>query len=546
MLKTLPIGVEDLKEIIEKNGYYVDKTLAIEELLKNNNKVALFPRPRRFGKTLFISMLDNFFNIEKKEDNKDLFKGLNIYKSEYYKYFGLYPVIKLNFKDLKQDNFEIMYNAFKEMIREIYESKRYLTKVMTNEEEDIFNSFLNKSSSVEEYQKSIKFLSSLLYKYYNKKVIILIDEYDVPIQQGYLNNFYNDIVSFIREVFSSALKGNEYLEMSIMTGVLRISKESLFSDLNNVMVYSIINKGYNEYFGFTSKETKELLNYYDLELNNKVKEMYDGYNFNGVDIYNPWSILNYAYEKELVPYWINTSGNELIMNLIKNTSDNVKITIEKLIQKKEILFAYDEKVTFLDLNKNKSMNMIINFFLQSGYLTLAKGSKITDEMLRAVIPNDEIKNMFANMLNNFLIEDNYLDNTLTLDFRNAFLVNDKFKIENILNDIMKSVSFYDTKENFYHGYMLGLFTYFLNNSNYILKSNREAGSGRFDIMIITRDRSLGIIIELKIVKNDMEKEAVKALKQMKDKEYYKELELENVREIYEYAIVFKGKKCIVR
>lgn len=546
MLKKIPIGTEDFKKVIESDFYYVDKTLVIEDLLKNDNTVALFPRPRRFGKSLFISMLDNFFNIEKKEDNKTLFKDLKIYKSSYYKYFGNYPVIKLNFKHLKQDNFDVMYGAFKIIIKELYSNKRYLLDSLNEEEKNDFYSFLNETASIEKYQQSVKILCTFLYKYYNKKVIILIDEYDVPIQQGYLNNFYNDIVSFIREVFSSSLKGNEYLEMSIMTGVLRISKESLFSDLNNVKVYSIISKEYNEYFGFTTNETKELLEYYGLELNEEVKNMYDGYNFNGVDIYNPWSILNYADEKELVPFWINTSGNELIMNLIRNTNDNIKITIEKLIQKEELLFTYDEKVTFLDLDRNNSMNMIINFFLQSGYLTLAKGVKITDEMLRAVIPNDEIKNMFANMLNNFLIEDNYLVNTLTYDFRNAFLVNDKNKIEDILNDIMKSVSFYDTKENFYHGYMLGLFTYFLNNSNYILKSNREAGSGRFDIMIITKDRKLGIIIELKIVKDNMEKAATKALNQMKEKEYYKELELDKVKEIYEYAIIFKGKKCIVR
>ena len=241
MLKTIPIGTEDFKKIIEDNFYYVDKSLVIEELFKNNNTVALFPRPRRFGKTLFISMLDNFFNIEKKESNKNLFKDLKIYKSDYYKYFGSYPVIKLNFKSLKQDNFEIMYGAFKEMIRELYEEKRYLMEIMTNEEMQIYSNFLDKSALIEEYQKSIKFLGDLLYKYYNKKVIILIDEYDVPIQQGYLNNFYNDIVSFIREVFSNSLKGNENLEMCIMTGVLRISKESLFSDLNNVKVYSIVN-----------------------------------------------------------------------------------------------------------------------------------------------------------------------------------------------------------------------------------------------------------------------------------------------------------------
>ena len=546
MLKTIPVGTENFRKIIEENFYYVDKSLIIEELIKNNKDVILFPRPRRFGKSLFISMLDNFFNIETKESNKDLFKDLKISKSEYYKYFGNYPVIKLDFKSLKQDNYEVMYSAFKEMIRELYSNKKYLIDILDEREKEIFNSFIMETADIDKYQKSIKLLSNFLYRYYNKEAIILIDEYDVPIQQGYLCSFYENIVSFIREVFSNTLKGNNNIKFAVMTGVLRVSKESLFSDLNNVDVYSIVNKEYNEYFGFTENETKELLEYYNLELTKEVKDMYDGYNFNGVDIYNPWSILNYANRKELVPYWINTSGNELIMNLIRNPNDDIKVAIENLIQGKSLLFTYDEKVTFLDLNRKNSLNMIINFFLQSGYLTLDKDNKITDEMMRAVIPNNEVKNMFANMLNYFLVEDNYLVNTLTYDFRNAFLENDKNKIEAILNKIMLSVSFYDTKENFYHGYMLGLFTFFLNNSRYILKSNREAGSGRFDIMIESVDKKLGIIIELKITNKDMENTAKNALKQMKEKEYYKELLLDKIENIYEYAIVFKGKKCIVR
>ena len=302
MLKNVPIGFHNFKEIIESNLYYVDKTLVIEKLLKGNSKVISFPRPRRFGKSLFISMLDNFFNIEKKESNKNLFKDLNICKSEYYKYLSNYPVISLNFKSLKQDNYEIMFDDFKTMIKEVFATKRYLLDILNENEKKDFNSFLDKTASVNEYQRSIKLLSNFLYRYYNKKVIILIDEYDVPIQQGYLCGFYESIVSFIREVFSNGIKDNDNIYMAIMTGVLRVSKESLFSDLNNVDVYSIVNKEYNEYFGFTEKETKELLEYYGLELTSEVKNMYDGYNFNGVDIYNPWSILNYASRKELVSY----------------------------------------------------------------------------------------------------------------------------------------------------------------------------------------------------------------------------------------------------
>ena len=294
MFKTLPIGRDNFKDIIERNAYYVDKTSIIEDILSNDNYVSLFPRPRRFGKSLFISMIDNFFNVEYKDINKDLFKGLKISKSKYYNRLSSNPVIKIDFKNLKQDNYEDMYDAYKIMIRELYSRKEYLMETLSDNDKKLFNSFLRKDATKGDYQKAVYTLTEMLYKHYGKKTIILIDEYDVPIQQGYLEGFYDDIVSFIREVFSSSLKGNEYVEFAIMTGVLRVSKESLFSDLNNVEVYGIIDKSYNEAFGFTSDETKELLNYYDLELNDDVKNMYDGYNFNGSEIYNPWSIINYA------------------------------------------------------------------------------------------------------------------------------------------------------------------------------------------------------------------------------------------------------------
>ena len=243
MLKKLPIGMDNFKDIIEKDYYYVDKTNIIEEILSTGSYVSLFPRPRRFGKSLFISMIDQFFNIEYKDSNK-LFNGLKISKSEYYNRLSSTPVIKLDFKFLKQDNFEVMYGAFKEMIRELYSDREYVLSVLNDSEKEMFNKFFYRKADIEDYQKSIYILSKMLYKYSNKKVIILIDEYDVPIQQGYLEGFYDDIVSFIREVFSSSLKGNEYVEFAIMTGVLRVSKESLFSDLNNVEVYGIIDKFY--------------------------------------------------------------------------------------------------------------------------------------------------------------------------------------------------------------------------------------------------------------------------------------------------------------
>lgn len=549
MDKKLPIGYDNFKEVIEKDLYYVDKTHIIEELLDNKNKVVLFPRPRRFGKTLLLSMLENFFNIEKKKDNKHLFDNLYIKNSKYYNNLSSYPVIKLDFKSLKQTNYKVMYGAYTEMIREIYSSKMYLLDILNDGEKEIFNSFIMSTASEEKYQKAINILCSFLYKYYNKKTIILIDEYDVPIQQGYLYGFYNDIVSFIREVFSSSLKGNDNLELAIMTGVLRVSKESLFSDLNNVKVYSIIDEKYNEFFGFTESETKELLKYYNLELTSEVKGMYDGYNFCGLSIYNPWSILNYADTKKLLPFWVNTSGNELIKDILRKTPDNIKIIIEKLLQNEEIEFIYDEKVTFLDVNNIKSLNTILNFLLISGYLTISSDSMINTFGIitsKVYIPNNEIKGVINRVLLDELIDNPAITITLLREFSENILANNKIKVEEILNKILPSISFMDKTESFYHGYVLGLFSLFL-SSNCILKSNREAGCGRFDIMIETSDKKTGIIIELKIDKdNDIEKVATNAKKQIKDKEYYQELILDKVENIYEFVIVFKNKKCIVR
>ena len=549
MNKKLPIGYDNFKEVIEKDLYYVDKTHIIEELLDNKNKVVLFPRPRRFGKTLLLSMLENFFNIEKKKDNKHLFDNLYIKNSKYYNNLSSYPVIKLDFKSLKQTNYKVMYGAYTEMIREIYSSKMYLLDILNDGEKEIFNSFIMKAATEDEYQKAINILCSFLYKYYNKKTIILIDEYDVPIQQGYLYGFYNDIVSFIREVFSSSLKGNDNLELAIMTGVLRVSKESLFSDLNNVKVYSIIDEKYNEFFGFTESETKELLKYYNLELTSEVKGMYDGYNFSGLSIYNPWSILNYADTKKLLPFWVNTSGNELIKDILRKTPDNIKIIIEKLLQNEEIEFIYDEKVTFLDVNNINSLNTILNFLLVSGYLTISSDSMINTFGIitsKVYIPNNEIKGVINRVLLDELIDNPAITITLLREFSENILANNKIKVEEILNKILPSISFMDETESFYHGYVLGLFSLFL-SSNCILKSNREAGCGRFDIMIETSDKKTGIIIELKIDKdNDIEKVATNAKKQIKDKEYYQELILDKVENIYEFVIVFKNKKCIVR
>ena len=546
--KILPIGYDDFKKVIDNNAYYVDKTKVIEDLLTNRNEVVLFPRPRRFGKSLLISTLYYFFDIEKKEENKYLFNGLNIAKSKCFKYQGEYPVIRIDFKSLKQDNYNSVFVTYKELIRRLYESKSYIKTILSEGELKIYNSFILETADDDKYKEAIYILTEMLYKYYNKKVIILIDEYDVPIQQGYLKGFYDEIVSLIRSVFSSSLKGNVYAEMSILTGVLRVSKESLFSDVNNIDVYSIVDKAYNEYFGFTEEETSKLLKYYDLKLTKEVKEMYDGYDFNNTSIYNPWSIINYARRRELNAYWVNTSGNELIKDLIRKSNDDIKVAIERLLQGEEIEFIYDDKVTYLDASKINSLNTILNFLFASGYLTMGKTEKndFGDVINKVKIPNKEIKQVFNKMLLEEIIDKENITLTNVREFNESILNADKEVAEKCLNKILPGMSFMDSTESFYHGFVFGLFTSFLNNK-YIIKSNREAGKGRFDLMIESEDRKKGYIIEFKIVKEDnMEEVANIALEQMQEKEYYEELKLDKVKNIYSFAIIFKGKSCIVR
>ena len=547
-MKNLPIGRDNFKDVIERNLYYVDKTDIIEEMLRADSYVSLFPRPRRFGKSLFISMIDQFFNIEYKDANKNLFDGLKISKSDYYNRLSSNPVIKLDFKNLKQNNYEVMYNSYKEMIRKLYSRKEYLKEVLSDSEKELYDSFLYETADVSKYQTAITTLSEMLYKYYGKKTIILIDEYDVPIQQGYLEGFYDDIVTFIREVFSSSLKGNEYVEFAIMTGVLRVSKESLFSDLNNVMVYGIVDKLYNETFGFTNEETKEILNYYDLELNDDVKNMYDGYNFNGTEIYNPWSILNYCFNKELKPYWVNTSGNSLIINSIKNCSEDIKVVFEKILTGESVEFIYNEKVTYLDYNDLTSLDNILNLLFISGYLTIDKTLKddFGDIYMTAKLPNGETRGLFRSILLEILKDDYKIETSLIRQFCMGILNNDKELIQLTLNRILPNISYMDSSESFYHGYLLGLFSMFLNNKRFIVRSNRESGLGRFDLMIKATDNSVGMIIELKVGDKELDAIALKALEQINSKKYEEELKDSGITNIYRYAIAISSKECSVK
>ena len=549
-MKEIATGTDDFKKLIENDCYYVDKTMAIADIIRRKKEVVLFPRPRRFGKSLFISMLENFFDIDKRKENEHLFDGLKIKESEYYKEFGEYPVIHLDFKDLKLDTYEDVYEKFKEIVEKLYVSKRYVLDVLVDSEKEKFNRMEHGLSSKSEYSGAIQTLSEWLERYHHKKTIILIDEYDVPIQEGYIKGFYEEVIELIRSVLSSALKGNDSLKFGVMTGVLRVSKESIFSDLNNPDVCDLMTKEYNDTFGFTESETKELLEYYGLELTDEVKAMYDGYNFSGVSIYNPWSILNYASKKVLEPYWMNTSGNVLIKKLLSDISEKDKSMIEKLLKEESVSFFYDNRVTYQDFDETNDLSKVLNLLFASGYLTYDQDytNLITNVTKRYFkIPNQEVKMEMTRMIESITFKKEIEIYPEYDEFMESILLGKKENMEIYLNDLLQSISYYDTLENFYHGYMLGLFSGFL-KQNYIIKSNREAGNGRYDVLIEKEDRSFGCIFEFKIADNENEMENIfeNAIAQMKEKEYYKELELDKVQNIKEYAVVFCGKKCIVR
>ena len=404
--------------------------------MRDGNYVSLFPRTRRFGKSLFISMLDNFFNIEYKDKNKNLFYGLNISKSEYYSYLSSKPVIKLDFKELKKITYEDLYASFKIMIRNIYLEKYYIYDSLNEVEKSIFNNFLYERASDADYRISIKMLSIFMYKYYNKKVVILVDEYDVPIERGYINNYYDNVVSLIKDVLSSALKGNNNITFAVMTGVLRVSKESLFSDLNNVDVYNMIDKDYNEYFGFTEKETNELLDYYGLNLNDDVKNMYDGYNFGGIEIYNPWSILKYAERKEL------------IIKVIKNCEPDIKVKIEKILLGETIEFIYNDKTKIADYNDLNDSDSIFNLLLASGYLTIEKriNKNFNVERSYVKLPNREVRYLFSEILLKILTEGYRIDLKNVNDFCDGIFENDKETVERGLNKMLPKLSYHDLDE----------------------------------------------------------------------------------------------------
>ena len=367
----LPVGISDFKDVIENNYYYFDKTKFIENILEDGSKVKLFTRPRRFGKTLNISMLKYFFNVKNKYENKKLFENLEISKSEYFEKQGNYPVISISFRNYEEENWENGFKAIKGIVKRLYSDYKFLTEKMDEIEIEEFNSVRRGLDSVE-WEASLINLSKYLYEYYGKKVVVLIDEYDQPIIDSYVKGYYDKAISFFKSFYGLVLKDNEYLEMGVMTGILRVAKENIFSGLNNIKVHSILNKRFTEYFGVLENEVEKALKDFGLEYNLKdVQKWYNGYLFGNTQVYNPWSIINFLDEKRLGSYWVNTSGNSLIQLYLQKLKEDIFDEFSKLLNKEKIFEVINESMTFGNLEVDFEKN-IWNLFFHSGYLTLAE------------------------------------------------------------------------------------------------------------------------------------------------------------------------------
>ena len=556
--KKLPIGLSDFKEIIEYDYYYFDKTKFIENILEDRSKVKLFTRPRRFGKTLNISMLKYFFDVKNKDENKNLFEGLNISKSEYFNKQGEFPVISISFKDYNEKKWESGFREVKGIIERLYTKYKFLTEKMDEIEIEKFNS-IRRTLDLADWKNSLLNLSKYLYEYYGKKVIVLIDEYDQPIINSYINGYYNETIDFFKSFYGSVLKDNEYLEMGVITGILRVAKENIFSGLNNLEVHTILDSEFTEYFGIMENEVEEALKDFNLEYELKdVQKWYNGYLFGDSKVYNPWSIINFLKKGKLRPYWVNTSGNGLIQLYLEKLKNEIFDEFSRLLNKENIFETINDSMTFGNLEANFEKN-IWNLFFHSGYLTLAKKNDEDEEEVYLKIPNEEILKMFSKMF----IEVYFRDSNNFSKFTNALKSGDieKFKFE--LNKfLLENTGIFDVngnyKEQFYHGLMLGLILKLRNE--YEITSNGFAGKGRYDLLLKPKNilgGREGIIFELKIVnlveklekdnlEKKLEKECEIALRQIDEKKYSSVLRNAGIEKVLKIGIAFLGKEFEVK
>ena len=558
MKKKMPIGMSNFKEIIEEGYYYFDKTEFIKNLFDEASKIKLFTRPRRFGKTLNMSMLKYFFDIENKDENKNLFENLKIFKSEYFEKQGTAPVISVSFRNYDEKNWENGFEMIKNIISDLYDEFEFVKENLSARKKEKFDSILFNKATEATWKLSLLDLTKYLYEYYGKKVVVLVDEYDQPIIDSYVKGYYEEAISFFKTFYGVLLKDNNCLEMGIMTGILRVAKENIFSGLNNLEVHTILDNRFTEYFGIIEEELEQALKDFDLEFELKdVQKWYNGYLFGDVNIYNPWSIINFLNRGQLKPYWVNTSGNDLIKLYLKRLKDEIFSDFSKLLNKEVILRRIDDSMTFANLEANYEEN-IWNLFFHSGYLTLAEEVQDDDEVYLK-IPNEEILKMFSQMFIEVYFENYNTFYNMAYSLKNGDIETFEKELKRIL---LENVGIFDVsgtyKEQFYHGLMLGLVLILKNE--YEITSNNFAGKGRYDLLLKPKNlekRKEGIILELKVVNvmenlsedkifEKLEKECEVALQQIDEKGYVSVLKNAGIENILKIGMAFLGKDVEVK
>lgn len=556
--RPLPIGISDFAAIIQKGSYYVDKTLLIKELLDSTAGVTLFTRPRRFGKTLNMSMLKYFFEDDRdmhgqKRDWSGLFEGLNIMEAgeQYLAHMGQYPVIYLTFKDTKRESFEESYQQFQMLIAEEYNRHNFLLESISNQQyRETYQAIASKKATQVEYQNAIRFLSQCLELYYGRKPVVLIDEYDVALENAWSRGFYGKMIDFIKTLFESGLKDNTSLGFAAITGCLRVSKESIFTGMNNLSIVSIRNAKYDEYFGFKPSEVQQMCHYYHMDDEySTIQEWYDGYTFGQTDIYNPWSVIQYIDDARVntnwlpMAYWANTSSNSIVRTLIDRADDDDRMHIEELLAGNSITVQVHEDITYGEIYD--SSDNLWNFMYYTGYFRRRRewmeGSSIYAEL---VIPNKEVHYIFEQKVQRWFREK--LKGRDMTPFYTAFVNKDCAALEQEINDIFEeTISYMDLNEYYYHGMFAGLLT---GIKGFGIRSNREGGKGRSDLFVkpVRRSRE-AFVIEFKVAKDidDMGAMADEALRQIAEKQYDAELRNDGYKYVGCYGIAFCGKECSV-
>ena len=549
--KAVPVGIEDFKELIQEGYYYIDKTLLIDEMLMNKSKVTLFTRPRRFGKTLNMSMIKYFFDVKDKEENKKLFENLKVSNSEYMSVQGKYPVIFISLKDLKEDTWEECLESIKDIMYKIFNEYNFLREKLNVVEKRQFDKIWEITGNERNFKTSLLDLSNYLNKYYGEKVIILIDEYDAPIINAFDKGYYNEAINFFQTFYSSALKTNNSLKYGILTGITRIIKEGIFSGLNNLKVDTILNKKYSEYFGLLESEVIEMLDYFGMKYKiEEVKEWYDGYIFGESEVYNPWSIVNYIDNGEIKAYWANVSGNTLLENMLDHAGESVYDDLKRFTDGESLEKYISDGTTIKSLLNND--DEIWQVLLYSGYLTKDEKQKEIDvtseytDVYNLRIPNKEIRKYFGNMFLNRFFGTEVKTNILIKALENG----DIKKFEKTLGEIMiNMLSHFDLDkemEKIYQVFMIGLVGFLM--GKYEIISNDESGYGRYDLaMIPIKSNEKAYLMEFKIskMKNGMEERAQKALKQIDEKKYDTRLKARGIKNILKIGVAFYGKEVKV-